>query len=159
MSKRATAAKAGLKAAKAAPAKGKAAKGGLKLGRRKVERTKPATAFFYAQALVGNAEARAELADAGRSARKAYRRSSDRRGRPDLVALLDDRKAKREAGNAVASLRSALRIARKRRKKPRSVKGPATVLAVTAAGAGAGALIYKQRSSDETETAATPAAV
>ncbi len=39
------------------------------------------------------------------------------------------------------------------------VKAPAAVLAVTAAGAGAGALIYKQRSADETETAATPTAV
>ena len=68
------------------------------------------------------------------------------------MTLLDDRKAKKEAGNAVTSLRHALKIAEKRRKKPSGGKGPA-VLVLTAAGAGAGALIYKQRSAKE-ETAA-----
>ena len=139
--------------------KRKAAKAGLKAGKNKAARTPVGTVVFTAKALAGNEQARRELKDAYASARKAYRRSSDRRGRPDLGALLEDRKAKREAGNALTSLRSALSIARKRRKKPRSVKGPATALAVTAAGAGAGALIYKQRSADETETAATPTAV
>ena len=139
--------------------KRKAAKAGLKAGKNKAARTPVGTAVFTAKALAGNEQARRELKDAYASARKAYRRSSDRRGRPDLGALLEDRKAKREAGNAMTSLRSALSIARKRRTKPRRVKGPATVLAVTAAGAGAGALIYKQRSSAEAETAVTPTAV
>ena len=71
-----------LKAAKAAPAKGKLAKGGLKLGRRKVERTPAGTVALYGQALVGNREAREELRDALTSARKAYRRSAGRGGRP-----------------------------------------------------------------------------
>ena len=102
--------------------------------------------MFTAKALAGNEQAREELRDAYTSARKAYKRSADRSGRPNIVTLLDDRKAKKEAGNALTSLRHALRIAdKKRRKKPRGGKGPA-VLVLTAAGAGAGALIYKQRS-------------
>ena len=108
--------------------------------------------MFTAKALAGNQQARAELSDAYQSARKAYARSADRSGRPNIVTLLDDRKAKKEAGNAVTSLRHALKIAEKRRKKPSGGKGPA-VLVLTAAGAGAGALIYKQRSAKE-ETAA-----
>ena len=132
--------------------KRKAAKSGLKAGKRKAARTPAGTAVFTAKALAGNEQAREELRDAYQSARKAYKRSADRSGRPNIVTLLDDRKAKKEAGNALTSLRHALRIAEKRREKPRSIKGPA-VLAVTAAGAGAGALIYKQRSSGEESAA------
>ncbi|HEX5911342.1 MAG TPA: hypothetical protein VFY44_12690 [Thermoleophilaceae bacterium] len=133
--------------------KRKAAKSGFKAGKRKAARTPAGTAVFTAKALAGNQQARAELRDAYASARKAYKRSADRSGRPNIVTLLDDRKAKKEAGNALTSLRHALKIAEKRRQKPRGGKGPA-VLVLTAAGAGAGALIYKQRSSSE-ETAAT----
>ena len=85
--------------------KRKAAKSGFKRGKRKAERTPAGTAVLYGQALVGNAQAREELRDALASARKAYRRSSDRRGRPDLGALFEDRKARKEAGNAVTSVR------------------------------------------------------
>ena len=51
--------------------------------------------------------------------------------------------------------REVMKIDERRRQPPRGPKAPA-VLALTAAGAGAGALIYKQRSSGE-ETATTPA--
>ncbi len=78
---------------------------------------------------------RAASSDAYASARKAYSRSADRRGRPDLGALLDDRKARRETGNAASSLRTALRIATRTRKKPKSAKGP-VVAVVVVAGAG-----------------------
>jgi hypothetical protein len=116
-------------------AKGKIAKGGLKLGRHKVKRTPAGTAVLYGQALVGNEAARDELGDAYAAARKAYARSSDRRGRPDLGALLEDRKAQRDAGKAVRALRRALRIADGKRQKPRSAKGPVLVV-VAVAGAG-----------------------
>ena len=158
--------KTGLKAAKAAPAKGKLAKGGLKLGKRKVERTPAGTVALYAQALVGNREAREELRDAMTSARKAYRRSAGRGGRPNLVALLQDRKASREAGNALASLQQALRTAGRKRKKPRSAKGPAAAVVVVA-GTGAAIAIAKQRQDKQDqssngvsaqETAAGPSA-
>ena len=139
-----SAAKRGFKAAKAVPAKGKVAKGGLKLGRRKVERTPAGTVVLYGQALVGNREAREELRDAATSARKAYRRSAGRSGRPNLVTLLQDRKASREAGNALASLQQALRTAGRKRKKPRSAKGPAAVVVVVA-GTGAAIAVAKQR--------------
>jgi hypothetical protein len=109
---------------------------------------------FTAKALAGNQQAREELRDAYQSARKAYKRSADRSGRPNIVTLLDDRKAKKEAGNALTSLRHALKIAEKRRQKPRSAKAPVAV-ALTAAGAGAGALIYKQRSSGSSGQADT----
>jgi hypothetical protein len=128
-------AKLGLGTAKAAPAKGKLAKGGLKLGRAKVKRTPAGTVILTTKALVGNAAARDELRDAYTAARKAYRRSSDRRGRPDLTALLQDRKASKEAGNALSSLSQALRIADRKREKPRSVKAP-MIAVVTVAGAG-----------------------
>jgi hypothetical protein len=124
--------------------KRKAAKSGFKLGKRKVERTPAGTAVLYGQALVGNAQAREELRDAMTSARKAYRRSSDRRGRPDLAALLQDRKASKEAGNALTSLREALRVAGRKRRKPRSAKGPAVVI-VAVAGTGAAAAVAKRR--------------
>jgi len=128
-------AKVGFKAAKAAPAKGKLAKAGLKLGKRKAERIPAGTAVLYGRALVGNAEARDDLRDAYASARKAYARSSDRRGRPDIGALFEDRKARREAGKASASLREALQIASSNRKKPRSAKGP-VIAVIAVAGAG-----------------------
>ncbi len=129
-----SAAKAGLKTAKAAPAKAKLVKGGFKLGKRKVIRTPAGTAVLYAQALVGNRQAREELRDAYASARKAYSRSADRSGRPNLATLLDDRKASREAGRAITSLRSAVNLAGKKRKKPRSVKPVIVVVAVAGAG-------------------------
>ncbi len=129
-----SAAKAGLKTAKAAPAKAKLAKGGFKLGKRKAIRTPAGTAVLYAQALVGNRQAREELRDAYTSARKAYSRSADRSGRPNFATLLDDRKASREAGRAITSLRSAVNLAGKKRKKPRSVKPVIVVVAVAGAG-------------------------
>lgn len=144
MSIKSTAAKTGLKAAKGAPAKGKAAKGGLKLGKRKAERTPAGTAVLYGQALVGNEQARRELRDALTSARKAYRRSSGQRGRPDIGALIEDRKARREAGDALASLRQALHTAGRKRKKPRSAKGP-VVAVVAVAGTGAAVAVAKNR--------------
>jgi hypothetical protein len=116
-------------------AKGKIAKGGLKLSRNKVKRTPAGTAVLYGRALVGNEGARDELRDAYTAARKAYSRSSNRSGRPDLAALLQDRKASKEAGNALSSLRQALRIADRKREKPRSVKAP-LIAVVTVAGAG-----------------------
>jgi hypothetical protein len=136
MAAKSTKAKMGLGAAKAAPAKGKLAKGGLKLGRRKAKRTPAGTVVLYSKALVGNADARSELQEAYASARKAYRRSSDKRGRPDLAALLQDRKASKEAGNALDSLRQALRIADRKREKPRSVGKAPVIAVVTVAGAG-----------------------
>lgn len=126
--------KVGFKAAKAAPAKGKLAKVGLKLGRRKVERTPAGTAVLYGRALVGNEQAREDLREAYESARKAFARSSDRRGRPDIVALLDDRKARREAGKAASLVREAFQVAGRTRKQPKSSKGP--VIAVIAAAGG-----------------------
>jgi hypothetical protein len=119
--------------------KGKVAKGGFKVGRRRAARTRTGTAVMFGRALIGNERAREELRDAYSSARKAYRRGSDRRGRPDLAALLQDRKAQREAGNAAASVRSALQIANRSREKPSSRKGPA-IAAVAVAGASAVAL-------------------
>jgi hypothetical protein len=136
MAAKGTMAKLGLRTAKAAPAKGKLAKGGLKLGRRKAKRTPAGTVVLYGQALVGNESARDELKEAYASARTAYRRSSDRRGRPDLAALLQDRKASKEAGNALTSLRQALRIAGRKREKPRSVGKAPVIAVVTVAGAG-----------------------
>ncbi len=129
------AAKAGLKAARAAPAKGKLAKTGARFGKRRAERTRAGTVVLYGQALVGNEQARDDLRQAYASARKAYARSSDRRGRPDLVALLDDRRARREAGKAASSLREAMQIARRTRRKPKSSKGP-VVAVIAVAGAG-----------------------
>jgi hypothetical protein len=116
-------------------AKDKIGKGGLKLGKAKVKRTPAGTVMLTGRALVGNAAARDELREAYVSARKAYRRSSDRSGRPDLTALLQDRKASKEAGNALSSLRQAVRIADRKREKPRSVKAP-VIAVVTVAGAG-----------------------
>lgn len=118
-------------------AKTKAAKGGLKLGRRRAERTPAGTAVLYTQALAGDADARRELRRAFESARKAYGRAADRGGRPRLTALVEDRKAQRETSRAVESLRRALRLA-ERRRKPRSVRGPVLV-AVVVAGAGVAA--------------------
>ena len=128
-------AKYGLKAAKATPAKAKLAKGGLKLGKRRAERTPAGTAVLYGQALAGNERAREDLRKAFASARKAYSRTSDRRGRPDIGALIEDRKAQREAGKAVAQLREALRIASRTRRKPERSKKPLVALVVVA-GAG-----------------------
>jgi hypothetical protein len=128
-------AKFGLKAAKAAPAKAKIAKTGFKLGKRKAERTPAGTAVLYGQALVGNEAARDELRDAYTAARKAYARSADRKGRPNVGTLIEDRKARKEAGKASQSLRQALRIADRRRKKPKSSKGP-IVAVIVVAGAG-----------------------
>jgi hypothetical protein len=122
--------------------------GGLKLGRRKAERTPAGTAVLYGRALVGNEGAREELRDAYSSARKAYRRSSDRSGRPDLVALLGDRKASREASNALTSLKRALRIAERKRKKPKSAKGPA-IAVIAVAGAGTALAVSKKKSANE----------
>jgi hypothetical protein len=116
-------------------AKGKMVKGGLKLSRRKAERTPVGTVVLYGRALVGNEEARDELRDAYASARKAYARSADRRGRPNVGTLIEDRKARREAGRAAASLREALQIAGRKRKKPKSSKGP-VVAVIAVAGAG-----------------------
>jgi hypothetical protein len=116
-------------------AKNTIAKGGRKLGKAKVKRTPAGTVVLTGRALVGNAAARDELREAYVSARKAYRRSSRRGGRPDLAALLQDRKASKEAGNALSSLRQALRIADRKREKPRSVKAPVIAVA-TVAGAG-----------------------
>jgi hypothetical protein len=116
-------------------AKDKITKGGRKLGKAKVKRTPAGTVVLTGRALVGNAAARDELRDAYTAARKAYSRSSSRSGRPDLAALLQDRKASKEAGNALSSLRKALRIADRKREKPRSVKAP-LIAVVTVAGAG-----------------------
>lgn len=119
-------------------------KGGLKAGKRKAVRTPAGTVALYGRALVGDDQARADLRKAYAAARKAYDRSSNRRGRPDLGALLQDRKARREAGNAVASLQQALRTAGRKRRKPRSAKGP-VVVAVAVAGTGAAAAAAKHR--------------
>lgn len=123
------------KAAKKAPAKGKLAKGGLKIGKHKAARTPAGSAVFLAKALATDERARRDVRDAVASARKAYKRSSDRRGRPSIGAFVGDSKARREAQKAVASLREALQIADTKRKKPKSAKGPAiVVLAVAGAG-------------------------
>lgn len=127
------------------------AKTGLKLGKRKASRTPAGTVVLYGKALVGNDQARTELRDALDSARTAYRRSSDRRGRLDIGALLEDRKARREAGNAVASLRRALRTAGRKREQPKSAKGPAVVvLAVAATGGAVAFLRHRQARALET---------
>lgn len=130
------------KAAKKVPAKGKLAKGGFRIGKRKAARTPAGTAVFYVKALVVNERARNSLRDAIASARKVYDRSSDRRGRVNLAALLDDRKARREGQNALASLRTALQIADKNRKQPKSAKGPA-VAVIVVAGAGTALAVNK----------------
>jgi hypothetical protein len=127
-----TMAKVGLKTAKKAPAKGKLAKGGFKLGKRKAERTPAGTAAFYAKVLLTNERARTNLREAIASAKKVYERSTDRRGRVSIAALLDDRKARREGQNALASLRTALQIANRNRKQPKSAKGPAIAVIVVA---------------------------
>lgn len=128
--------KYGLKAAKAAPAKGRIAKTGAKLGKRRVQRSPVGTAVYFSRALVGNEAARDDLRTAYASARKAYVRSSDRRGRPDIMALFDDRKARREAGKAATALRAALRTAgRTRNTAPKSKKVP-VIAVVAVAGAG-----------------------
>jgi hypothetical protein len=153
-------AKLGFKTAKAAPAKGKLGKIGLKLGRRKAERTPAGTVVLYGQALVGNEDARDELRDAYTAARKAYARSADRSGRPNVGTLIEDRKARREAGNAAASLREALQIAGRRRKKPKSSKAP-VVAVIALAGAGTAIAVKAnrdQQSSDEASPAAPAAA-
>jgi hypothetical protein len=112
--------------------KTKAAKGGLRFGRRKFKRTPAGTAVLYGRALVGDKEAREELQSAAASARKAYKRGSDK-----------------EAGRAAQSLSRALRIAGRKREKPRSAKGPAIALAA-AAGAGA-AVAAKKKAASGTE--------
>jgi hypothetical protein len=134
--------------------KTKAGKTGLKLGKRKVERTPAGTAVLYGRALVGNQQAREELRDAYASARKAYKRSSDRSGRPDVVALLQDRKASREAGNALTSLKKALRVADRNRKKPKSAKGPA-IAVIAVAGAGTALAVSKKKKDEPADTYAT----
>lgn len=132
MAAKRTAAKAGFRALRAAPAKRKLAKGAFKLGRRRAVRTPAGTAVLYGQALVGNQQAREDLRGAYASARKAYVRTTDWRGRPDIGALLEDRKARKETGKAVSSLRHALRIASRTRKKPKSRKGPVIAVAAVA---------------------------
>ena len=111
------------------------ASAGLKLGKRRVARSRAGTAVLYGKALAGNQQARKDLRGAYTSARKAYARSSDRRGRPDIGALLEDRKARKEAHKAASSLREALQIARRTREKPKSSKGP-VIAVVAVAGAG-----------------------
>jgi len=83
----------------------------LKFGKRKAARTRAGTAVLFGRALVGNEEARGDLRDAFASGRKAYARGSDRRGRPDVNAFLEDRKARKEARNAATSLRPAVAAA------------------------------------------------
>jgi hypothetical protein len=119
--------------------KSKLGKGGLKLGKRRVKRTPAGTAVLYGKALVGNEEARGELRDAIRSARKAYDRGSDK-----------------EAGRAAQSLSRALRIAGRKREKPKSAKGPAIAIAA-AAGAGA-AVAARRKSTKPAQTHDVPAA-
>ena len=111
MAAKRTAAKAGFKFFRAAPAKGKLAKGAFRLGRRRAIRTPAGTAVLYGQALVGNQQARKDLRGAYTSARKAYARTADWRGRPDIGALFEDRKARKETGKALSSLREALKVA------------------------------------------------
>jgi len=84
---------------------------------------------------VGNQQARRDLRGAYTSARSAYARTTDRRGRPHIGALLEDRKARKETGKAVSSLREALQIAGRTRKKPKSRKGP-VIAVVAVAGTG-----------------------
>ena len=112
-------------------AKVRAGKGGLHLGRRRAKRTRAGTVVLYGQALVGNREARDELRRAVTSARKAYSRGSDK-----------------EVGRAARSLSRALRIAERKREKPRSARGPA-LAAVAVAGAGAAVAVKRSRSSPE----------
>ena len=80
MAAKGKAATSGFKSVKAAPAKGNLARVGLRLGKRKAERTPAGTAVLYGRALAGNEEARDDLREAYAAARKAYTRSSDRRG-------------------------------------------------------------------------------
>jgi len=138
MAAKRTAAKAGFKVLKAAPAKAKLklAKGAFRFGKRRAVRTPAGTAVLYGHALVGNQQARRDLRGAYKSARKAYARTTDWRGRPDIGALLEDRKARKETGKAVSSLREAFQIAGRTRKKQKSRKGPA-IAVVAVAGAGA----------------------
>jgi len=130
MAARRNVAKTAFKAVKASPAKGALAKGAFKLGKGKAVRTPAGTAVLYGQALVGNQQARRDLRRGYASARKAYARSTDWRGRTDIGALLEDRKARKEAGKAASAFRRALRIASRTREKPRSRKVP--VMAVVA---------------------------
>lgn len=135
MAAKRTAAKAGFNFFRAAPAKGKLAKGAFRLGRRRAIRTPAGTAVLYGQALVGNQQARKDLRGAYTSARKAYARTADWRGRPDIGALFEDRKARKETGKALSSLREALKVAGRTRTKPKSRKGP-VIAVVAVAGAG-----------------------
>lgn len=136
MAAKGKAAKIGFKSVKAAPAKGNLARVGLRLGKRKAERTPAGTAVLYGRALVGNEEARDDLREAYAAARKAYTRSSDRRGRPDIGALIEDRKARREAGKAAALVQEALKVAGRKRKKPKRVSKAPVIAVIAVAGAG-----------------------
>ena len=120
--------------------KGKSVKGGLKFSKRRAKRTPAGTVVLYGKALVGDSEAREELRSAVQSARKAYTRGSDK-----------------EAGRAAQSLSRALRIAGRKREKPKSAKGPAIAIAA-AAGAGAAVAAKRSKSSQNGSAAsATPA--
>jgi len=137
MAARRIVAKTGFKVLKVAPAKArlKFAKAAFRLGKRRAVRTPAGTAVLYGQALVGNQQARKDLRRAYTSARKAYARTTDWRGRPDIGALLEDRKARKETGKAMSSLREAIQIAGRTRKQPKSRKGP-VIAVVAVAGTG-----------------------
>lgn len=120
------AAKAGFKAFRAMPAKGRVVRAA----------PKAVSSATYVRALAGDKRERRQLQEAYRAGRKAYDRASKRGGGVDLAKLVEDRRARRNASAAVASLRAAGERAsslRRRRKQKRN-GGVIAIVAVTGAG-------------------------
>lgn len=121
----------GLKAAKAAPGKGRMAAGGARRGAKAAKRN------AYLQALLHDKRTQKRLRQAMKSARIAYLRAT-RRG-DAAEALLDDRKGRRELRRAITSLRetgAALQGAKARKRRATAIR----VLVPVAVLGGAGAL-------------------
>lgn len=132
-STKARAAKAGVKAFRAMPAKGRVVRAGP-------EAVSSAT---YLRALAGDERERRQLRDAYRAGRKAYGRASKRSGGIDLAKLVDDRRARRDAGAALASLRAAGERARNLRRRRTQKRNGGVIAVVAVTGAGTAVLLNK----------------
>jgi hypothetical protein len=145
-------AKGGLRAAKAMPAKGKIAKGGLLGGRGGVKafRAIPkrgtvkagakvgagaAATRPYVQTLMRDEDVRDNLEDAYRALTEAYGRISSR---GDVAeAVLDDRRTRRHLKSAAHSMREAAATVRGAKQAKRRKQGTGVVLVLVAAGGAA----------------------
>jgi len=128
-------AKTGLRTGRRLPQKSRIAKGGAKLGARRVQ------SHAYVEALRHDRRLRSQLDDAYRALATAYRRSSGRRG--VRGALLDDRKTRRELRRASSSLRGAtdrLQTARARETRRRNGR----LVLLLAVGGGVAALVFSE---------------